>query len=81
VTEYKVQIRNHKSQRPTLAEAQRIVAGGGLVELVALPCGGQLLVDEEGLLKELELNFEASEMAGRPIVGPAMLLQGGAQWD
>jgi hypothetical protein len=65
---------------PTLQEVQRLVAGGGLVELMTLANGDQLLFDEEGQLKGLELNLEASELAGQPIVGDALVLQGGARW-
>ena len=65
---------------PSLKEAQNLVAGGGLVELMTLANGDQLLFDEEGQLKGLELNVEASELAGQPIVGDALVLQGGARW-
>ena len=77
----KLHKRSKEDERPTLGQAQKLVAGGGLVELVTLANGDQLLVDEEGLLKQLPLNFEASELAGRPLVGDALLLQGGARWD
>ena len=61
-----------KSAPPTLKEAQEFV--GGLVQMIDLPSGQQLLVNEEGLLKDLPLNFEASELAGHLIVGPALVL-------
>jgi hypothetical protein len=64
-----------------LQEVQRLVAGGGLVQLITLANGDQLLFDEEGRLKGLELNFDASELAGQPIVGDALLLQGAARWE
>jgi len=41
---------------------------------------GQLLVNEEGLILRLPSNPTASQMAGRPIVGNALLLKGDAQW-
>jgi len=70
-----------KDARPTLKEAQELVAGGGLVELLTLPNGDQLLIDEEGLLKDLPVNLEASELYGHVLVGDAMVLQGVARWD
>jgi hypothetical protein len=77
----KLHARRSAAERPTLQEAQQLVAGGGLVQLVTLANGDQLLVDEEGLLKQLPVNFEASELAGVALVGDALLLQGGARWD
>lgn len=41
---------------------------------------GQLLVNEEGLILRLPSNPTASQMAGQPIVGNALLLKGDAQW-
>lgn len=79
-----MQIRRTK---PTLEEAQAFV--GGLVQLVevrvrlgrdAAPQNAQILIDEEGLLKGYFLNPTASRIAGCPIVGPALLLIGDAQW-
>lgn len=66
-------------KKPTLAEAQAAV--GGFVQLVELYDGSQLLVNEEGLLHNLPLNFEASEMAGQVIVGEALLLTGKHRWS
>ena len=65
---------------PTLAEAQEIV--GGYVEIVQLPnCPGiQMLVNEEGLIHRMEFNPEASDMAGKIIVGPALILIGTSRW-
>tara|TARA_R110000765_G_C18443949_1_gene547451 strand:+ start:239 stop:460 length:222 start_codon:yes stop_codon:yes gene_type:complete len=68
-----------KDKRPSLQEAQAIV--GGNVELVIDDGSMQMLVNEEGLLKNLPLNKEASLMAGRPLVGPALVLKGDALWD
>lgn len=65
--------------RPTLREAQAIV--DGYVELVQLASGDQLLVNEEGLLRGLPLNEKASALAGRYIVGNAIILKGKARWS
>ena len=51
-------------------------AVGGFVQLVAIPglphlC---LLVDEDGLAKDLADNASASNLAGQRIVGPAVVL-------
>ena len=63
---------------PSLEEAQEFV--GGYVEMVRLPDGDQMLVNEEGRLRHLEINHTASELAGQMIVGPAMILRGKARW-
>jgi hypothetical protein len=63
---------------PTLKEAQQAV--GGLVEVVNLSSGEQLIVDEEGVLKNKPLNEEASKLAGQPICGHALHLKGTALW-
>ena len=55
-----------------LREVQKMV--GGYVEVVYLRDGRIMLVDEEGLLKGLPLNRAASRMAGRPIVGEALVM-------
>ncbi len=65
------------TRSPSLEEAQNAV--GGLVEMLAVQ-DGQLLVNEEGLILRLPSNPTASQMAGRPIVGNALLLKGDAQW-
>mgnify|MGYP003666885145 FL=1 len=62
---------------PTLEEAQKEV--GGMVEMIRLP-DGQLLVNEEGYIKQLALNPTASEIVGHNIVGNALLLKGSAKW-
>lgn len=56
----------------TLAEVQRYV--GGYVEMLKVSGGKILLFDEEGSLKGLQPNREASKIAKRPIVGPALLV-------
>jgi hypothetical protein len=54
----------------TLAQAQGLV--GGYVELVRLGKKGVLLVDEEGLIKQLPINHQASKLAGKLLVGPVL---------
>jgi len=68
-----------KAQKPTLEQAQNIV--GGWVEMVTLPNGDQMLVNEEGALHGLPLNAPASTLAGRALVGNVILLKGEARWD
>lgn len=57
-----------------LEEMQKAV--GGYIEVVSvyLDPNHLLIVDEEGLLKHLPLNHIATLLAGRAIVGPAMLI-------
>ena len=66
------------ASRPSLEEAQEAV--GGFIEMIPVD-HGQLLVNEEGLIMSLPLNPTASQIAGRPIVGNALLLKGDAQWS
>ena len=54
----------------SLAEMQKCV--GGWIERVPIK-GGEMYVDEEGLLKGLPANGEASEIAGQHIVGNALV--------
>ena len=70
-----VEVYTAKSTSPSLAEAQRIV--GGDVRMVML-ADGQMLVDEDGLPKELPVNVEASALAGQMIVGNVIVLRGSA---
>jgi hypothetical protein len=42
--------------------------------------GFQILVDEDGRPKKLDINHNASAMAGKTLVGPALVLVGDAQW-
>ena len=69
-------------QKPTLESAQSFV--GGLVELVNLNDGSQLLVNEEGMLKSLPLNETATilfgEIIGQPLHGPVLHLINNARW-
>ena len=41
-------------EKPSLEEAQKLV--GGLVQLIELRNGDQMLVNEEGLLEDLPIN-------------------------
>lgn len=66
-------------KRPTLDEAQAIV--GGLIEIVIDDGERQLIVNEEGLLLGFDINLEASQIAGRFLAGPALLLTGEAMLD
>lgn len=59
---------------PSLEELQGKV--GGFAELLNLPDGGQLLFDEDGLMKKLPPNRDASRLAMTPIVGNAVHLTG-----
>ena len=65
---------------PTLSEAQKLV--GGLVEMVRSPTDPeiQILVNEEGLLRGLPFNEEASRLCDTGIVGDAIILKGEAKW-
>jgi len=73
-------IKTFEHKKPTLAEAQEVV--GGLVEMVRSPTNPdiQILVNEEGLLKGLPFNEEATELCGTGIVGNAVILKGDARW-
>ena len=64
---------------PTLEAAQAFV--GGYVQMINLEDGSQLLVNEEGLLKELFCNYPASILAGQFLVGNAIRLKGTARWS
>lgn len=69
-----------EDRQPTLDEAQAIV--GGLVEMVKSPENPdwQVLVNEEGLLRGLPFNEEATKLCGTGIVGEAIVLKGEAKW-
>ena len=49
--------------------------------LIPLSNGDQLLFDEDGEMKDLPLNEEASAQANLPILGNCILLTGPAKWD
>ncbi len=79
--ETKVHRLDHK---PSLEEAQQLV--GGYVEMVRLPDGKQMLVNEDGRSMDLPLNKEATEMLnpnrpGIDIVGDVVVLEGDNRWD
>ena len=63
-----------KDKRPTLEELQELV--GGYIEVVYIKNGDQLIVDEDGLMRQKFPNEDASILAGKPIVGNAVLLKG-----
>ncbi len=56
----------------TLKEKQDAV--GGYIEIVYPNADKVLIVNEEGLLKNLPFNAKASEIAGRHIVGDVICL-------
>lgn len=69
------------SHTPTLEEAQALV--GGYVEVVYLPDGRQMLIDEEGKLKRKPVNVEATMLYGRRndvIVGDVVVLEKEFSW-
>lgn len=56
----------------SFSEAQEVV--GGYVEVVRIPLGGVLLVNEEGRLREMAPNVAASRRFGILLVGPVVHL-------
>ena len=70
-----------KEDRTSQHKAQEIV--GCLVEIVRSPDNPtwQILVNEEGLLRDLPFNAEASKICNTGIVGNAVILKGEARWD
>ena len=64
--------------RPTLEEAQAML--GGYVVMALNTPDMQVLVDEDGLAKELPFNHQASELCNDFIVGNAIVLEGKAMW-
>lgn len=68
----------------TLEEAQEFV--GGLIEVLRLPDGSLMVIDEEGKLKGKPVNLKATQIAhearaifpGDVIVGDALILKGDA---
>lgn len=62
-----------------LKDMQRMV--GGLIEVVANPEDDfEVIINEEGLLMNLELNTLASVLTGSRLVGPAILV-GKTDWN
>ena len=58
---------------PTLEEAQLLVEG--YVERIGLKNGDVMLVNEDGLLTNLEVNAEASNLVGMTIVGNVVVIK------
>ena len=58
---------------PTLEEAQLLVEG--YVERIGLKNGDVMLVNEEGLLTNLAVNAEASNLVGMTIVGNVVVIK------
>ena len=69
----------HDEDKPTLKVVQGLV--GGYAELIPLPHkpDWQMVVNEDGRMKQLPYNSEASEICGRDIVGHAVILKGDAR--
>ena len=72
-------------EQPTLEELQKMV--GGYIEVVYAPNGDQIILDEEGRLKDKPINKDASEhwlgdkwdSEQANIVGDAVVLSGKAR--
>lgn len=66
-------------KKPSLKTVQDLV--DGYVELINIPNkpDWQMLVNEDGRMKQLPYNEEASELCGRPVVGHAVILKGDAR--
>lgn len=62
----------------TIKVAQELV--GGYVEVFTLADGRQMIMNEEGRVKGMPLNMEASDIAQRHIVGNVVILSGKAKW-
>jgi len=75
----KLKIIDDVKLEPTLKEAQAFV--GGYVEGISMPNGDYLIINEEGKLKGLPFNEEATKICGTGIVGNAVILKGNAKWD
>lgn len=58
-----------KGERPSLEEMQKIVEG--YIERVSIS-GGELWVNEEGVLNNLPINWQASLLAKQKIVGQVL---------
>lgn len=62
------------AEEPSLQELQKVV--GGYIEAVPTHDGRVMYVNEEGLMRQLAFNPEASEMASRRIVGNVAVIGG-----
>ena len=63
---------------PTLAQAETLI--GGQVSLVFEQGELQVLADQDSVVKNLEVNSEASDMCGVKIMGNAIVLKGDTKW-
>lgn len=64
-------------EEPSLKELQELVKG--YIEVVPISLGttpAQLIVNEEGMIKDMPYNLLASSIAGCNIYGPAVILEG-----
>jgi hypothetical protein len=74
---------SEKSETPSLEEAQKFVGGHlTMAPILNNPDKDpiQLLVDEDGISKNLPINPNASLSAGYKILGNALILKGKACW-
>ena len=89
LNESKFKIISDSKDEPTLEQAQEFV--GGYVEGITFPNGDYLIINEEGKLKDLPLNSEATMMWRATftkdkyafgydyfVVGPAILIKANA---
>ena len=63
---------------PTLAQAETLI--GGQVSLVFEQGELQVLADQDSVIKNLEVNSEASDMCGVKIMGNVIILKGDTKW-
>lgn len=71
-----------KRQSSPLDREQSEKLIGGPVEFVPLNTPHiQMLIPQEGRLLGLPFNRQASELAGRPVHGPALILSGVTRWQ
>tara|TARA_R110002012_G_scaffold308813_1_gene515458 strand:+ start:310 stop:570 length:261 start_codon:yes stop_codon:yes gene_type:complete len=79
----KLEIITDEKKLPTLKEAQKFV--GGYIEAITFPNDDLLIINEEGKLKELPYNSDASEVwvshygMTDAIVGDALLIKADAR--
>jgi|TARA_R110000868_G_scaffold77646_1_gene222137 hypothetical protein len=79
----KLEIITDEKKLPTLKEAQEFV--GGYIEAITFPNDDLLIINEEGKLKELPYNSDASEVwvshygMTDAIVGDALLIKADAR--
>lgn len=52
----------------------------GYVEVLQLDDSRTMLINEEGLLRQMPPNLLASQMAGHLLVGPVVLLENSREW-